>query len=149
MSAAEADPATMEPRAFARLIKNTPAGELRDIMRGERRGVFLDGIFARMPSLFRADRAGSAEAVIHWTVGDRRDGGSDSYELVISGGTCVLSDRPERAPRLVLSIGALDFLNLVTGNAHPMVMFMTGKLKATGDIALATRIPRLFDIPKA
>ncbi|MEU7874961.1 SCP2 sterol-binding domain-containing protein [Dactylosporangium sp. NPDC049140] len=149
MSAAEADPATMEPRAFAQLIKRTPTGELRDVMGGERRGVFLDGIFVRMPGLFRADRAGAMEAVIHWTVGDRPDGGADTYELVISSGTCRLSARPARQPRLTLTVGALDFLNLVTGNAHPMAMFMTGKLKAAGDIPLATRIPRLFDIPKA
>lgn len=145
---ADADPATMEPREFARLVGRTPAHELRQVMRSAHRTTVLDGIFVRMPSLFRADRAGSIEAVIHWSVGDRRQGAADTYELVISGGVCELSARPEREPRLTLNLDDIDFLKLVTSNASPVAMFVLGKMKAKGDVALALKIPNLFDIPK-
>jgi len=138
----------MDPREFARLVKKAPANELRQLMQGERRSAILDELVSRMPSVFRADRAGSLDAVVHWRIGDRPDGGTDVYEMVIANGSCVLSDRAEREPRLTLTLGAVDFLNLVTGNRHAVVLVMQGRLKTKGDLALAARFPNLFDVPK-
>src|SRR5687768_6779456 len=92
----------------------------------------LDEIFRRMPSLFRPDRAGNTSAVIHWIVTGRPDGGSDTYEIVIADGTCTLSDKPDNEPKLALTMGPADFLKVVSGNGNPVMMFMTGKLKAKG-----------------
>lgn len=148
MSAQDVYPATMDPRDFARVVKKTSNDELRQIMQDERRTVILRRIFGDMPGVFRADRAGPLDAVIHWHVGDRPGGGVDSYELVIADGTCVLSAAPEREPRLSLTLGAVDFIRLVTGNANPMMLFMRGRMKAKGDLGLATRFPNLFEIPR-
>ena len=52
-------------------------------------------------------------------------------------------------PKLALNLGAVDFLKVVSGNGNPVMMFMTGKLKAKGDLGLAANIANLFDIPKA
>ena len=148
MSANVPDPASMDPREFAQLVKKTPADDLKQVMQSERRTVILDEIFARMAGLFRPDRAGSTNAVIHWIVGDRPDGGADTYELVIADGSCALSPKPEHEPKLALNLGSVDFLKVVTGNANPVTLFMTGKLKAKGDLGLAANIANLFDIPK-
>lgn len=148
MSVHEADPATMTPLEFARLVKRTSTEELRDLMHGERRKPLLDELFLQMPGVFREDQAGSIDAVIHWNIGDRPDGGTDVYEIVIAGGTCRLSARPDGVPRLTLSLGAVDFLNLVTGNAHPVMLVMRGKLKTKGDLGLTARFPNLFDLPR-
>jgi putative sterol carrier protein len=140
---------SVDPQQFAQLVKNTPDATLKEVMQSDQRGKILDEIFGRMPGLFRADRAGSANAVIHWNVGDRPDGGLDTYELVIADGTCVLSPTPEHDPKLSLTLGAIEFLKVVTGTANPVMMFMTGKLKAKGDLGLAANIANLFNIPKA
>ncbi len=148
----EFDPATfgtVGPKEFAQLVKSTPADQLKAAMQGEHRGAILDEIFGRMPGLFRPDRAGGTNAVVHWVVGDRPDGGADTYELVIANGTCTLSPKPENDPKLSLNLGAVDFLKVVSGNANPVMLFMTGKLKAKGDLGLAANIANLFDIPKA
>jgi putative sterol carrier protein len=142
------NPATLDPREFARLVKRTPADELQRLMAGGQRAEVLDEIFARMPGVFRADKAGSTEAVVHWRIDGRPDGGQDTYELVIAGGTCAVSPRPQRTPRLALSIGAVDFLRVVTGNANPMTLFLRGRMKAKGDLGLATKFPGLFEVPK-
>lgn len=141
--------AAVEPRQFAQIVKTASADQLKAALQGEQRGAILDAIFERMPTLFRPDRAGSTDAVIHWHVGDRPDGGADTYELVIAGGTCTLSAKPEHDPKLALTLGAVDFLKVVSGNGNPVMMFMTGKLKAKGDLGLAANIANLFDIPKA
>ncbi|GAB3058632.1 SCP2 sterol-binding domain-containing protein [Micromonospora schwarzwaldensis] len=148
MAINDTNPATMDPREFARLVKRTPTAELRQMMHSERRSVVLDELFSRMPGVFRADRARTLDAVIHWFVGDRPDGGVDTYEMVIAGGTCALSPAPRAEPDLTLALGAVDFLNLVTGNAHAVGLVMRGKLKTKGDLALTAKFPSLFDVPK-
>ena len=148
----EFDPAnfsSLDPHQFSELIKNAPADQLQAAMQGEHRTAILDEIFRHMPTRFRADRAGNTNAVIHWIIGDRPDGGVDTYELVIADGTCVVSPKPEHDPKLALTAGAVDFLKVVSGNGNPVMLFMTGKLKAKGDLGLAANIPNLFDTPKA
>ena len=146
------DPSTIssvEPAEFARLVKTTPDGTLAEAMSGEHRRTILDEIFSRFPKQFRADRAGSTNAVIHWVVGGGPDGSSDTYQVVIENGTCTTSADADRDPRLTISVGGVDFLKVISGAGNPMMMFMTGKLKAKGDLGLAANIANLFDIPKA
>ncbi|SCE78973.1 SCP2 sterol-binding domain-containing protein [Micromonospora chokoriensis] len=146
------DPATFAnvgPKEFAQLVKSTPDDKIAQVMSGDLRGKILGEVFNRMPSLFRADRAGSTNAVIHWVVTGRPDGGSDTYEVVIADGTCVVNETPQHDPKLSLTMGPVEFLKIVSGGANPVMMFMTGKLKAKGDLGLAANIANLFDIPKA
>jgi len=139
----------IDPKQFAQFVKNAPDSQLADIMNSPQRKTILDTIFSRFPELFRADRAGSTNAIIHWNITGGADGGTDSYELVIADGTCVLSPSPDQDPKLSITVGPVDFLKVVSGVGNPMMMFMTGKLKAKGDLALAANIANLFDIPKA
>src|SRR5262245_48401600 len=148
MTIDDVDPVTMDPHEFARAVKVADSDELNRLMQGERRTRVLEKIFTDMPGVFRADRAGSLDAVLHWQIGDRPDGGSDTYELVISQGTCRLSPAPEQQPQLRLAIGAVDFLRMVTGNANPLLLFMRGRLRAKGDLQLVGKVPGLFDVPK-
>ena len=142
------DFANVDPKQFAQLVKSTPDAELAKIMSSDRRANVLDSIFARFPDLFRAERAGSTNAVIHWNITGRPDGGQDTYELVIGDGACVLSPSPAQDPKLAVTVGPVDFLKVVSGNANPVMLFMTGKVKAKGDLGLAAKIGDLFDIPK-
>src|SRR6266545_4180847 len=75
--------------------------------------------------------------------------GTDTYELVIANGTCTLSPKPEHDPKVALTVAGVDFLKVVSGSGNPVMLFMTGKLKAKGDLGLAANIANLFDIPKA
>src|SRR5688500_3532753 len=89
------DFANLDPQQFAQLVKSTPDSQLAELMKSDSRKPILDAIFSRFPALFRADRAGATNAVIHWNITDRPDGGADTYELVIANGTCVLSPTAE------------------------------------------------------
>jgi putative sterol carrier protein len=141
--------ASVGPQEFAQLVKSTPDTKIAEIMSSDARGKILDQVFNRMPTLFRADRAGSTNAAIHWTVTGRPDGGSDTYEVLIENGACTVNSTAEHDPKLSLTMGPVDFLKIVSGSGNPVMMFMTGKLKAKGDLALAANIANLFDIPKA
>lgn len=143
------DFSSIDPKQFAQIVKNSPDSKLAELMSSPQRKVILDTIFSRFPELFRADRAGSTNAVIHWNITGAPDGGADSYELVIADGACTLSPSPDQDPKLSITVGPVDFLKVVSGTGNPMMMFMTGKLKAKGDLGLAANIANLFDIPKA
>src|SRR5262245_57517859 len=146
------DPAeftSIDPKEFAAKVKSASSADLKELMSGDNRDKIIEAIFSRMPSTFRADRAGSTSAVIHWNITGRADGGSDVKEVVVENGTCAVSPTPEREPKLTVTIGGVDFLNLISGNGNPMMMFMTGKLKAKGDMGLAANLANLFDLPKA
>jgi putative sterol carrier protein len=139
----------LDPAAFAQLVKTASDDQIAAALSGPSRTKILDAIFRRMPDLFRADRAGSTEAVIHWSITGAEGGGEDTYELVIADGKCTASNTPAHEPKLALTISPVDFIKVISGNGNPVMLFMTGKLKAKGDLGLAANISNLFDIPKA
>lgn len=140
--------ATVGPKEFSKLVKSTPDKKIAEIMAGEHRGKILDEVFNRMPTLFRPEKAGSTNAVLHWNITGGPEGSTDTYEVVIADGTCVVNPTPQHDPKLALTLGPVEFLKIVSGAGNPAMMFMTGKLKAKGDLGLAANIPNLFDIPK-
>jgi putative sterol carrier protein len=141
--------ASIDPKEFAALVKSTPDSKIAEVMQSDSRGKILDEVFDRMPTLFRSDRAGATQAVIHWNITGAADGGNDTYETVIENGACTVTNQPVREPKLAMTMDPVTFLKVVSGDGNPMMMFMTGKIKAKGDLGLAANIAKLFDIPKA
>jgi putative sterol carrier protein len=137
------------PKEFAALVKTTPDSKIAEVMASDSRGKILDGVFNKMPTLFRADRAGSTQAVIHWVITGGAGGAGDTYETVIENGACTVTNQPVREPKLAMTMDPVTFLKVVSGDGNPMMMFMTGKIKAKGDLGLAAQVAKLFDIPKA
>jgi putative sterol carrier protein len=140
--------ASIEPKEFAQLVKSTPDSKITEVMAGDDRNKILDEVFDRMPTLFRADRAGNTQAVIHWLITGGSGGSSDTYETVIENGACTVTNQPARDPKLSMTMDPVTFLKVVSGDGNPMMMFMTGKIKAKGDLGLAAQVAKLFDIPK-
>ncbi|TNH28029.1 SCP2 sterol-binding domain-containing protein [Micromonospora orduensis] len=134
--------------AFARQVKAASTGELLALMQSPRRASIVHDIVEDLPAVFRADRAGDLDAVVHWKVTGRPDGGTDTLELVITQGTLTASLEPTRPARLTLTLGPVDFLRMVTGNANARILFLRGRMKARGDLGLTTRFPSLFDTPR-
>src|SRR6266849_1191778 len=83
---------------FARWVAGSPPERLERAMRGRRRSVLLNGIFRAMPGQFRGGEEGGLEAVVHWKIRGRRDGGVDIYEVAIAGGRCRTTRRPKLEP---------------------------------------------------
>ncbi|MFF5084662.1 SCP2 sterol-binding domain-containing protein [Actinoplanes sp. NPDC000266] len=141
--------ASIGPKEFAQLVKSTPDSKIAEVMAGENRTKILDEVFNRMPTLFRPEKAGSTSAVIHWVITGGAGGASDTYETVIENGACTVTNQPARDPKLTMTMDAVTFLKVVSGDGNPMMLFMTGKVKAKGDLGLAANVAKLFDIPKA
>ena len=140
----------IDPSQAAAAVANVTPEQLAEGMRSEMRGAILDQVFTQMREHIKSDAAASTDAVVHWKIGGRPDGGEDLYEVVIRAGTCEVNDgEAKEQPTVTLTMDGADFLRLVTNNANGPELFMSGKLKIEGDLAFASTLPALFTIPKA
>ncbi len=140
--------AAVSPAEFARIVKSTSDKEIREIMGGPGRLPILEEIFGRMPTLFVPDKAVGVDARINLRVTGGPGDSSDTYAIVVKDGTCVIEKAPTDEPTVSLMLGPVEFTKVVTQQANPVMMVMTGKLKVRGDLALAQRFSSFFDIPK-
>ena len=131
---------SVDPAQFARVVAETPDDQLEQGMLSENRGMVLDEIFKQMEEHF--------DAVVHFKILDRPDGGYDHYRVEIAGGACRVSKDPEGPARVTFRVAPVDFLKLVTGNAAGPQMFMTGRLRIEGDLMFAARVQGFFEIPR-
>jgi putative sterol carrier protein len=140
-------PEAVDPAEFAKRVANTPDEQLAEGMQSELRGQILGEIFRRMEEHFDPSKAQGMDAVMHWKItGDPGDA-VDHYEAVIKDGTCKVTDQPSQPARVTFTIGGVEFLKLVTGNADGPQLFMTGGLKIDGDLMFAAQAANLFKVP--
>ncbi|WP_042387741.1 SCP2 sterol-binding domain-containing protein [Streptacidiphilus melanogenes] len=145
---ADLDFTAVTPQEFARIVKSLSTKEMKEIVQdAELRVRILREVFARMESRFRPENAGRTSAVIRWKVGAD---GDCVFETAIEQGVCTVTEgRSEATPKVTLVLGDTEFLNLVSGNANPITLFFSRRLKVVGDLTLAARLTHYFDIPKA
>lgn len=144
------DPSQIDANELARNMSQASDEQLAELMSGPMRGQILAEIFRRMEEHVRADSARDTEAVIHWRIGGRPDGGEDLWETVIADGACAVHEGfQSESARVTFRVGGADFLQLVTGNAAGPLLFMSGKLKIEGDMMFAASAAGLFAIPKS
>jgi putative sterol carrier protein len=115
----------------------------------EGRRMILDEIFNRMADHAEPEKIDGIDAVIHFKITDRPDGGEDLYEAVIRGGAVTVNKEATEQPKVTITTGPVDFVKLVTGQQSGPVMFMSGKLKLDGDVMFASRMTSFFRMPAA
>ncbi len=144
------DLSKVEPARFASLVASASRAQLESVVadRSLRERV-LDEIFARMGAHIRPDRARDLRAVVHWRLsGGAGEGGFDRYETTIAHGSCTVSREMNSPPRVTITIAPADFFRLITHQATPAVLFVTGRIKVKGDLAFAAGLIGFFDLPK-
>ncbi len=141
--------AAVEPGDFIRIVKEMSDTDVKQVMEGDNRTAIVDAIFGRMPELFRPDRAGSTTATTHWSITGRPDGGADEWTVRFADGTCTSVPGHDGDSALSLSMSPVDFTKVITKSGNPVMMFMTGRIRAKGDLGLAANIANFFDVPQA
>jgi putative sterol carrier protein len=103
----------------------------------------LKEIFAGMPGVFNRDAAAGLNVVIQYNI-EGAEGGD--WYVVIKDQTCTVSEGVHSSPTLTMKMADKDWIAMCKGELNGMTAFMTGKLKATGDLMLAQRLPMLFPL---
>jgi putative sterol carrier protein len=145
------DPTSLDPEIFdtelmALLFKLTPDERLAAAMEGPMREVFVSEVFRRMPERLNEQAAAGVNATIAWRIA-KPGGGYDRYLVRIANGECTVEEGGEEEARVSLQMDSLTFCKMVTGNANPVMQFMSGKLSVRGDLMFAASVTRLFNIP--
>jgi putative sterol carrier protein len=110
----------------------------------ESRDVITRALVGHMAGLFRAEKAGDLEAVIHVKLWDKPGGGYDHFEMRIANGTCEISDEPGDDAQMTLKIRPSDLRAMLAGETGPRRLAMRRKLTVLGDLKLGARLPDLF-----
>ena len=105
----------------------------------------LDKVFAGMSASFNPEKAAGQQAVVQYEI--TAPDGSHEFAMRIADGRCEIEQGRAESPRVSLRIGLADFLRLITGAANGMQLFMTGKLKVSGDLFFAQTYQSWFDRP--
>jgi len=114
----------------------------------EARGAVLGEVFGRMAEHVEPNRIAGLDAIVHFRITEAPDGGVDIYEVAIKDGACEVHDEPTtEEPKVSFEIAPVPFLRLVTGVESGPAMFMTGRIKITGDLMFASRMTSFFRIP--
>jgi putative sterol carrier protein len=106
---------------------------------------FLDGVFQGMASALNPSKAGSQQATVQYEI--TAPDGTHNYAMRIADGRCEVERGNAENPRVTIRAALPDFLRLITGKANGVQLFMTGKLKVTGDLFFAQTFQSWFDRP--
>jgi hypothetical protein len=137
---------TADPAAVFRAVTGMREDEFARLMEDPAsRERVIEAIIAHLAGMFRAERAGDVDAVIHLKLWDRPGGGYDHFELVIADRTCVVSAEPSYEPQLTLKVRPSDLHLLVTGQAGALGLALKGRVRVVGDLDLGAKLPDLFE----
>jgi len=103
----------------------------------------VNEVFEKMPQVFNPAAAAGLNVVFQFHItGDQ----AGDWNVVIKDSACQVNKGVHESPSVSLTMGDVDWLAMCNGTLNGMTAFMTGKLKATGDIMAAQRIPNLFPL---
>jgi len=74
----------------------------------------------------------------------RFDVGDDSIHVDGTGDSNIVSTEKKEADCTV-SVSSEDFHQLLTGDLNPMAAVMAGKVKISGDMSVAMKLPAIFN----
>jgi putative sterol carrier protein len=100
-------------------------------------------IFAKMPEVFNPTAAQGLDAVFQFDISGERGG---QWNVVVKDGTCEVKEGAHESPSVTLSMAEETWIKIVNKEINGMQAFMSGQLKASGDIMLAQRIEQLFPL---
>lgn len=100
-------------------------------------------VFDKMPAVFNANAAQGLTAIFQYEITGENGG---SWNVVVKDGACQVNEGVHASPSVTLTMSGDTWLGIVNKQTNGMQAFMTGKLKAGGNIMLAQRIEQLFPL---
>ncbi|WP_432470925.1 SCP2 sterol-binding domain-containing protein [Amphritea sp. HPY] len=98
-------------------------------------------MFDTMASRFNATAAADLDAVFQYKLDE-----GDAYYAAIADGSCAVEQGEHDEPSVTLMMDSQTFQEVLDGETDGMQAFMTGRIRAEGDVMLATRLATLFPV---
>ena len=136
---------SIDPQQLAEAIKGMSDDELKDSIKAMGIDETMKNIFDGMQDAFVPAKASGVNSVLQYDI--ETDEGTKTWKVEIADGTCKTSEGAATDPRLTLKLALVDFVRLIFRQADGTQLFMTGKLKLTGDMMFAMQMQGFFDQP--
>lgn len=101
----------------------------------------VDETFTTMQSLFNPAAATGLNKTFQWNITGEEAG---TWAVRIADQTCELIRGGFEKPDITMSMSDKDWLSIAEGTLDPMQAFMSGRVKASGDMMLAMKLQTLF-----
>ncbi|RRO13695.1 hypothetical protein EIL87_22160 [Saccharopolyspora rhizosphaerae] len=139
----------LSPEQFARLVSRSSVDQLNALLaHADLRETVVDEIFRRMSEHYQPDHAKRSHAVVNWRIGADED--LLAYQCELADGRCqVTKGSQHEAPTVTITVAALDFIRLTSGNTTAPKLVMARRVRLAGDVGFAVTLPKLFRIPRA
>lgn len=99
-------------------------------------------VFDAMPERFMPERAKGVDAIIQFKLSGENSG---EWYLHVVDGTCSVTEGTHEDPKVTIAMSDSDFVDLISGKANGIQLFMMGKIKVEGDLMLAQAMMNWFD----
>lgn len=101
----------------------------------------VDEVLVTMAGNFNANAAKGMKAVYQFELTGDHGG---AHHFIVNDGTLEHRSGVHATPNITISMSARDFVDLSTGKLNPQMAFTSGKLRLSGDMALALRLQQFF-----
>jgi putative sterol carrier protein len=106
----------------------------------------ITDLFETMPDRFNSIAAAGLTKTLQWNItGD--ESGVWAFRIVDGAGHLIPGG--VEAPDVTFTTSGKDWLAIAEGRIDSMKAFMTGRLKVTGDMMLAMKVPQFFPTQEA
>ncbi len=137
------DPSIQENRAqLAKMIEGRSDEEILKGVQAQGIDTALGNVFQGMAGAFLPEKAANKTAIIQYDVTTPE--GTHSYQLKIGEGKCEAARGADNPARVTLTLSVPNLLRIITGKANGQQLFMSGKLKLKGDMAIALAMQNWF-----
>jgi len=138
----------IDPDEYARLVREASDDDLQSGL-DENGELIIEQIFQAMPGQLRSHHTEGVSVVADWRIRDVGPSGELLGQVAIADGQCTV-ERDGHVPADVsFGVRGIDFIKLITGNAHGPRLFLLGRLKIRGDLLKAARFQSYFQAPRA
>tara|TARA_R110002094_G_scaffold38387_3_gene51072 strand:+ start:2649 stop:2993 length:345 start_codon:yes stop_codon:yes gene_type:complete len=96
-------------------------------------------VIQKLPGKFQSEAAEGMSVVFQFLIDDSR-----YFSLNIADQRCVVSEQEHPDPDVTLIMDSQTFIDVIEGELGGTSAFMSGRLRAEGDIMLATKLTSLF-----
>jgi len=101
----------------------------------------INAIIEGLKDKFNAEAASGMDEVFQFSIED-----GDNYHITIKDGGCTIAQGEHDEPSVTLIMDQETLKDVLTGEQDGMQAFMAGKLRAEGDMMLATQLSALFPV---
>lgn len=102
----------------------------------------LNALFSQMGERFDATAAAGTDAVFQYDISE-----AGQWSVTVKDDQCTIAEGGADDPTVTLMMDAETLEEVMSGETDGMQAFMSGRIKADGDVMLATKLAVLFPIP--